>query len=457
MKIGHFKVKKIIANENGSLTLDCLTAAHIQLKNKIPFFSFNPFAAITDTWTKVIKLIINSYTTLPTHMISIKDNLGIDIPSESNEWTDTTVIDLLNDICIFTGSYIYIDEYNIPNMRTYETARLLNLSIERGKNIITNNVTKNATNIINSVKAKIRYTKIGEYIVSTGAFPVNRSTYAPGIGKRYLSNRLLVPPGAKSLSSYKLRVRWTQTTPGTTDQELKVLYSPSFQGNISPPYISGSPIALSIDIIPAIDITTSLELYEVIPSSIVNLTGLDGQYIWIAIEAANSYANSKTYVEYGFSPLNRVNSSTLPSSFNDDGTLAIECYGIGGQEFIWEGEYTDQNSENELGLRRKDIVSKNARSNEACAKYAENVVNYYKNELIDSQCSIPYQRGFYPGRKVVLHDPYYDLIYENLLISALKYTNTTIEVTLTQPDLNLVEFSDETKKDLENTDLFLLT
>lgn len=446
-------IKNVVANENGTLKLECLSSLYNELMKSVDSFSIDTLDSNFDTWEKVVIELLSVYTNIANYIIDIKDSNNDSLKSEFAFWNKMTILDILNDIINRTNSYLQLDEYETLVIRSYNRSILSDIMIERSINLADTTIRNDKTRKINSVGAYVRVETNNSYIVKK-----DQGLKHTGVGDTYFNYKACsfrIPHGIQYITGYSMfAIAKVVTAPNI---QVKMLYNSANQGSISPNYSdAGSTLSNSI----ATFTNSQFDIYgkwaSVTLSPTVNVAALWGKKVWFAIAKTGTLETFDYNIaeaqqgEY----INLKTDGIFSTGSILNGTFAIKIHG--DTNVIFSGSAADNKSIAESGLAHQNIVTKNARSDLACTQYAESVISIFKNGIFIGKATIPFCEIF-SGNRIVVHDPKNNIFYETLFISSINIQNGIILIDVTESELEINEFSSDLNNEQTNSDTILLS
>lgn len=443
MIIGQYKIRTIAkGGADKFLDIECQIREYNQLSQKIASFSFDSTDGSFDTWTEVAKYILDTFTTLPSHKISIKDKTGTHIASEDHGWINLTVLEVLNDICQTSNSFLYLDEYSIPAMGLYATADLAAEGIEAKINLIENNVANDISSVINSVVASLTFVKEDTNLASL------RTGYGGRLSSVHYAGYVTCPSSADFINGVKLLMRKKLIPPG--GMTIKLFDEPG-----SPPRYDGvGETVIGTKTVAEADISESFTWIYFEFAAPVDASPYRGKRLYVETNIVHT-DNNNTY-EFQSGPSTPYFNSTSDNSVAWSGSNGIGFILVGDGNVTVSGSYSDTDSIDTLGLYHRDLVAKQARTDDACVQYATKVVEFYKDGYKNGTVDKIISNETRPGQRVLLHDPISDLYYENLFVNSIRVTPYMITAELTEKIINIVDQTVTTDSNLFTSDQMLL-
>lgn len=456
MKVGHYKILKKTPYNNTTFKLDCSHVVLSQLKKKVTSYSVDTSDASLDTWEEVVKDILDIHTDLPSHNIVIEDVSGSKISSDDWSWKGATILEMIKDICQLSESVFEINEYDIPYMRTLATSFESNVCLERSVNIVKNEIAEDVTKFVNHARANLTYLTDGTLLETRGGSGLVTANTSNATD--FLAQMFVIPLGTDSVSSAKFRIRKVNTP---ANVEFRLLYAAA--AITEPPDWADS---LGNGTITAADVTTSYQWLEFDFAADIDVTGNNNDVVWLAIDDQSDGVNYYEWylqMKFGFGDL-------FKEAFYDaDGSAPWTGHEIVGNGYAHHaklygkylqsisGSYLDENSIQKYGETSKSFVAKGCRSNDACDILCQRIVDFYKDGIKVSTCTIPSNTVLYPGMRIIIDDEYNNLDYEDFFISSIIYTPSSIDVAITEPDLDIPESVDTLDSEQSKSDSMLLT
>jgi hypothetical protein len=452
---GVVKAKK--ANADGTLRLEALNYSYQQMIAEVDSYSFDPSDSDYNTWEKVIVDILSIYTKLETTKISIKDESGTAIPSWTLVWNKSTVMTMIIDIVRQTNAFLLLNEYGIPVTYTYINAPYAEVTIERGINLSENNIINDVTMRANSVSAYVNYNASGSLIIKRDS-NLQFTQIAGGTFDKYFCCDFIIPTGCTEITKYEVFMREDGAV--GANFECVLLYNAANQGNTAPNYV-GNQLANSLKTVAPAGVPATEGWVEIPVSPAVNVSAYQGQKVWFAVKKVGASVNIQYEVFFTTEQGQYINTETngnfttgSPSIYSSYfRSHAIKIFGT--YQLTASGSAQDDSSIEDVGVFHRNLVSKSARTNNACNEFASYAVSYLKDGLKVGNVVAPFER-IYPGTKLIIYDPENGINYDNLFIKGISLSDSMMRVDVTETGVEFTEAEEDTVKSLKNSDNMLL-